>query len=259
MDIYLYVDRDSPLHRLDPRAKLIALIGLLLLDVATEQPWIPGGALLVVLAATHAAGVWRSLRKLRTLLFIISIVSFLSWALFARGTTHVLGPVTIESMLYGLGSALKLASTIAGSMVFLATTKNEEFATGLIRMGVSYNVAFAFSMALRLVPTFVGTGATIVQAQKSRGLDVESGGLVARMRKYLPLVVPIFAGAIRSTNHLAAALESKGFGARKQRSYYLALRLRAADWVWLAVGVLMAVASVYLRFSGFGRIPGLYR
>lgn len=259
MDLYLYVDRQSPLHRLDPRAKLIFLLGLLLLAVSSDHPVVPGLLFLVVLGAAHLAGAWRALKKVRTLLLILSTFSFVTWSLFAKGSTYLLGPISVESILYGCGTALKLATTVAGSFVFLATTRNEEIATGLIRMGLPYNAAFAFSTALRLVPTFVGAGGTIVQAQKSRGLDVESGSILARMRKYLPLVVPIFASAIRSTNHLSMALEAKGFGARRQRTYYLELALKGADWGVLLTGLALMAGFVLVRFMGYGKIPGLHR
>lgn len=257
MDVFLYIDRDSPLHRLDPRAKLLFLIGMLMLSVAAQHPVLPAALLLMVLAACHVAGAWRSLRRVRSLLFILSTFSLVTWSLFARGTTHLFGPVTLESVLYGLGTGLKLSTAVAGAVVFLATTKNEEIATGLIRLGLPYNVAFAFSTALRLVPTFVGAGATIVQAQRSRGLDVESGSILERMRKYMPLIVPVFASAIRSTNHLAMALESKGFGARRQRTYYLHLRMRPVDWLLIGAAVIMLAGFLAVRFLGYGKIPGL--
>jgi energy-coupling factor transport system permease protein len=259
LDIYLYIERDSILHRLDPRSKMALLLSLLLLAVAAEHPIVPGVLLLCVFGAAQAGGVWRALKRVRVLLLIIGLFSMITWSLFAKGVTPLFGPVTLESLLYGLGTGLKLVATIAGSVVFLASTKNEEIATGLIRIGLPYNVAFAFSMALRLVPTFVGAGATIVQAQKSRGLDVESGTLLERIRKHLPLIVPIFASAIRSTNHLAMALESKGFGARKQRTYFLQLKFASRDWVVMAIASAMFVGFIFFRFLGYGAIEGLTR
>ncbi|HYF78655.1 MAG TPA: energy-coupling factor transporter transmembrane component T [Symbiobacteriaceae bacterium] len=257
MDLYLYIDRPSPIHRLDPRAKLLMLLGILLFAVSSDHPLVPAVMFALVLAAAQAAGAWRALKRVRTLLIVLSLFSLVAWSLFADGPTRLLGPVSLESLLYGVGTALKLATTVAGSFVFLATTRNEAIATGLIRLGLPYNAAFAFSTALRLVPTFVGAGATIVQAQRSRGLDVESGNIIQRMKKYLPLIVPIFASAIRSTNHLSMALESKGFGARRQRTFYLQLHLGAADWMMVCTGLLLIAASFLLRFSGYGKISGL--
>lgn len=259
MDIYLYVEGDSPLHRMDPRAKMFVVAGLLLLAVAAEHPLVPGSLLALVLVAAQVAGAWPALWRVRSLLLIIGLFSLVTWSVFARGATPLFGPISVQSLLFGVGTGLKLVATIAGSVVFLATTKNEEIATGLIRLGLPYNATFAFSTALRLVPTFVGAGATIIQAQKSRGLDVESGSLLQRMKKHLPLMVPVLTSAIRSTNHLAMALESKGFGARKQRTYYLHLRMGRGDWLATLLAVLMMAAFFAVRFGGYGRIPGLLR
>jgi energy-coupling factor transport system permease protein len=68
---------------------------------------------------------------------------------------------------------LRLASFVSIGLVLLSTTRNEELTHGLIRMGLPHPVAFAFATALRLIPTFAGAGATIVQAQMARGLDLE--------------------------------------------------------------------------------------
>ncbi len=258
MDIYLYVPADTPVHRLDPRAKMAALLAVLLLAVAADHPLLPGALLGAVVLVAHAGRAWGALRRVRALILLIASFSTLTWSVFARGTTPLLGPVEVEALLFGVGTGLKLACTIAASVVFLATTSNEEITVGLIRLGLPYPVAFAFSTALRLVPTFVGAGATILEAQKSRGLDVESGGLIQRMRRHLPLVVPILAVAIRSTNQLALALESRGFRARPDRTYYLELRFRAADRVVTAVSLVLIVLALYLRlFTRALRIPGL--
>lgn len=259
MDIYLYVDRDSLVHRLDPRAKMIALLGVLLLSLATDHPVVPGIMLAAMFLTTALAGTWRALRRVRMLLVILSSFSLLSWSFFARGTTPLWGPIEVEALLYGLGTAMKLSCAVVASTLFLATTRNEEIATGMIRLGLPFNVAFVFSTSLRLVPTFVGTGATIVQAQKSRGLDIDTGNILQRMRKYLPLVVPIFVGAIRSTNQLSMALESKGFGARPTRSSYLVLRMRPADWGVMLLGCVLVAGFILVRFGGYGKIPGLIR
>lgn len=259
MNVYLYLDRDTPVHRLDPRPKLFLLLAVILLAVAADHPLIPGALFALVLLAAHVARAWPSLRRVRVLLLTIGLFSTVTWSLFARGETRLLGPLTLEALLFGIATGLKLVSTIAASVVFFSTTRNEELAVALIRLRLSYPVAFAFSTALRLVPTFVGAGMTIVQAQRSRGLDLDSGGLLTRLRRHLPLLVPIIATALRSVNHLSMALEAKGFGARRERTYYLQLQLRAADWLALLLALAGILTAVLLRLSGAGRIPGLSR
>lgn len=256
MDIYFYVKGNSLLHRLDPRTKMLLLLAVLLLAIATDRPLLPGALVAVTLLGVAAARAWPALRRVRLLVLTVFTVSVLMWSLLSQGRTPLFGPVEVESVLFAVATGLKLSAMIISSVLFLATTRNEEIASGLIRLGLPYSVGFAFSTALRLVPTFVGAGVTIIQAQKSRGLDVESGGLITRMRKHLPLMVPVFASALRSTNQFAMALESKGFGARPRRTDYLQLRFGPGDWAWSAAALIASAVALYLRFSGAGRLGG---
>lgn len=258
---YLYIEGNSFVHRIDPRPKLLMLVAVLLLAVAGSHPLyeLPLVAFAFVIVAS--AGSIRALRRVRFLLIMVGLFSTISWSFFAQGTTPLIGPVEWEAFLYGVGTAMKLVSMIVTSVAFLATTKNEAIAAAFIRLGLPFQAAFAFSTALRLVPTFIGAGATIVQAQRSRGLDVESGSIFQRLRKQIPLLIPVFASAIRNTNQMAMALESKGFGARKERTYYLELRLRSVDWLVVGLGFVLIAAAVWVRFfhQDFGQIPGLLR
>jgi energy-coupling factor transport system permease protein len=144
-------------------------------------------------------------------------------------------------------------------MILISTTRTEELVLGMIRMGMPYRVGFAISTALRLVPMIASSTVTIGQAQRSRGLDLDSGSLVERIRKFLPLLVPVFLSTIRSTNIFGMALESKGFGARENRTFYLQLHMRTADFIILAFAFIFVGTSIYLRLMGFGLIPGLTR
>jgi len=138
--------------------------------------------------------------------------STIMWPFFTKGQPHYGhgNPCSEqESLLYGIAMGLRLATFVGVGLIFLSTTRNEELTNGLIRLGLPYPVAFALSTALRLVPTFAGAGVTIIQAQVSRGLDLESGNIVKRVGKFIPQAVPLFIYAIRHTNLLAMALESK--------------------------------------------------
>jgi energy-coupling factor transport system permease protein len=149
----------------------------------------------------------------------------------------------------------RLATFVATGLIFLSTTRNEELTNGLIRMGIPYPIAFALSTALRLVPTFAGAGATIIQAQVSRGLDLESGSLFSRIGKFIPQAVPLFVYAIRHTNLLAMALESKGFSPESKRSLYYEPQMHKIDYLALALLVAILVTFLYIRLGlGLGVI-----
>jgi energy-coupling factor transport system permease protein len=144
---------------------------------------------------------------------------------------------------------LRLATFVGAGLIFLSTTRNEELTNGLICMGVPYPIAFALSTALRLVPTFAGAGATIIQAQISRGLDLESGSLFTRIGKFIPQAIPLFVYAIRHTNLLAMALESKGFSPESKRTFYYEPQMRSIDYFVLILLLIILAALLYIRLA----------
>jgi energy-coupling factor transport system permease protein len=148
---------------------------------------------------------------------------------------------------------------ITAGMILISTTRNEELVLGMIRMGKPYRVGFAISTSLRLVPTIASSTVTISQAQLSRGLDLNSGKIIDRIRKFLPVLVPVFISTIRSTNIFGMALESKGFGAREKRTFYLNLQMRPVDYAVIVFAFLFIAASIYFRLMGYGLIHGLSR
>ncbi|MEW6399580.1 MAG: energy-coupling factor transporter transmembrane component T [Bacillota bacterium] len=259
MDVYLYLDRDTAVHRLDPRSKLSVLLMVFAMAVLMNHPLPLLGLLAVVLTVGQAARVLANLRRIWVMLVTIGVLSTLIWSFWAGGPTRLLGPIELEALLYGLATGVKLDTMVIAGMVFLSTTRNEEITTGLIRLGTPFPVSFAFSTALRLVPTFVGAGVTVIQAQKSRGLDISSGGFLVRVRKQFPMLIPVFVCAIRGTNQLAMALESKGFGAQKERTYYLEIGFRALDYAVLLCAVVLLAVTVFFKLRGWLEIPGLIR
>jgi len=246
MNIFLYLDRNTWIHRLDPRTKLVSMLVLFAICLCFNHPLymvvISLGIITIAISARALFNFWR----IRFILFLLVAFSTIIWPFFVKGSTPwwSWGPFHLsrESLLYGIAVGLRLASFVSIGLILLSTTRNEELTNGLIRMGVPYPVAFAFSTALRLVPTFAGAGATIIQAQMSRGLDLEGGGIFSRVGKFIPQAVPLFLYAIRHTNLLAMALESRGFSPESKRTFYYEPRMGKIDYG--VIGFLMALLGV---------------
>jgi len=249
MNLFLYLDHDSPVHRLDPRTKIFLLLGSFVAAVLFFQPGPLLALLLVLLAYGALGGVLGNLRRIWMLLVSVAILSMVSWSVFARGFTPLFWRVTVEGVLFGLGAAIKIDSMVIAGLIFLSATKTEEIVLGLIRLRIPYQGAFAFSLAIRMVPTIIGTAVTVIEAQRSRGLDLESGGPLGRLRNHIPLLVPIFLHTLRNTDQLAKALESRGFGARRERTSYLEIGFHARDVVALTLGGLVLAAFFVVRFT----------
>jgi energy-coupling factor transport system permease protein len=253
MNIFLYLDKGTWIHRLDPRTKIIGVLVVFSICLCFNHPLymaaISLGITLIAISAKSLQNFWR----LRFLLMLLIVFSTAMWPFFAKGPTPLwsLGSLQVsqESLLYGIAMGLRLATFVGTGLIFLSTTRNEELTNGLIRMGCPYPIAFALSTALRLVPTFAGAGATIIQAQVSRGLDLESGNIFSRVGKFIPQAVPLFIYAIRHTNLLAMALESKGFSPESKRTLYYEPHMCAIDYVVLFVLMVILAILLYIRLG----------
>jgi energy-coupling factor transport system permease protein len=192
--------------------------------------------------------VLSNLKRIRVVLVMITLFSLLIWSIAERGETRFF-IFSLEGLFYGFMIAVKTNLMIVAGMVFLSTTKIEEIHEGLVKLKLPYRGAFAFSTAIRLVPMIVATSYTIIQAQKSRGLDLDSGTLFEKIRKYVPLMIPTLVSVIRGTNVFSMALESKGFGYSSVRTNYLELRMKGHDYVMACIGILIVAAAVVLKTS----------
>ena len=259
MDSEIYLDLNTFFHRLDPRTKIAALLTSFVVILYFQNPlWVLPISLLIALHGLLSRSL-RNLRRIRHVMIVLTVSSLIMWNLFARGQTPLFWFIQAESLAYSISRTLVMLSLITSGMIFMSTTRNEEFIIGLIRLGLPYRVGFAISTALRLVPAIVSSVHTIAQAQRSRGLDLDSGSILERVRKYVPLLIPVFISTIRSTNIFGMALESKCFGARKDRTFYLQPQFRKADYAFMGFLLVLLVVATYFAGAGYGRIEGLFR
>jgi energy-coupling factor transport system permease protein len=235
---------------------MFLLIGAFMLAFIFLDPLYELVVLALVLVFGYTAKALENLRRIWFILLTVGLLTTVLWSLVGAGRTPLILFVELESVLYGLSIALRLDTTIIVGVIFLSTTRNEEVAIGLVKLGIPYRFAFAVTTALRLVPTIASTGYTISQAQRSRGLDLDSGNILQRTRKYVPLLVPVFVTTIRSTNVFSMALESKGFGAGGKRTSYLQTALGRRDAVVLIMFVAILAAAIALRVAGYGGLEG---
>lgn len=259
MDSEIYLDNNSFIHHLDPRTKITTFLLTFVAILLYEDPlWMLPVAFLVILQLI-VSGSARNLLRIRYILIVLSISSLVLWNLFSTGDTPLFWIFEVESLSFSIARTMLMVLMISTGMILISTTRNEELVLGMIRMGMPYRVGFAISTSLRLVPTIASSTITISQAQRSRGLDLDSGNLLERIRKFLPLLVPVFISTIRSTNIFGMALESKGFGAREKRTFYLKLQMRTADFLVIGFAFVFVAVSIYFRLRGYGLIEGLTR
>jgi energy-coupling factor transport system permease protein len=252
MRLTLYRDARSVLHRMDPRVKLLALAagcGSLLLFTDPRVLWAP---YIVLFAVAVAGRVARPYLAGGAFITALGGLSFVIWPLYLTLRGHG-GPLAWQ---FGLGMGLRLVTMLLAGYLLMLTTRAEEILAALSRFGVPFPAVFALGLTFRLVPALVATAANVVEAQKLRGYAFDRGGPLARVRQFVPLLIPILGGALRSAHRMAWALEAKGFGSGTPRTSWLALRMRAVDWAATAVMLSVVVLSVWARHSGIGVLAG---
>jgi energy-coupling factor transport system permease protein len=254
MSLFLYIDRPTFVHRLHPVAKVLGMLCFFVAAFVNQQPvpLLPVAA--GVIALIYSAGALPNVRRLRLLFALVFTMSFVMWTLFFRGGVPLIawGPLVISAagVRYALGMALKLVTFLAVGTLFLSTTRIEEFAYALARVGAPYKLGFTMTLAFRLVPVFLDAAVTVVQAQRCRGFNFDEGNVVQRMRRYIPVIIPVFIGALRRADGMAMALEARGFQSRTPRTTFEQFPFRAADAIALLVA--LGVAAVYVSLWRFG-------
>jgi energy-coupling factor transporter transmembrane protein EcfT len=258
MKVNLYLDRGTFLYRLHPQVKLALLAAAFVTAFSMERP-----LAILPLASAEFTMLWladafSNVRRLLPLFAGVPVATFVVWSFFygSGEPLPVLGilGVTVEALFYAAGMALKLETFLAASILFLSITRVEEFTEALRALGLPYRVSFAIALAFRLVPLFLSSAFAVVAAQQARGLDFSRGSVIARLRLYVPVIVPVFMGALRRADAMAIALEARGFGAERPRTVFVRSRARVTDYV--VGGILVAVVALYvwIRVEGYGKV-----
>lgn len=252
-----YYAVSSPVHRLDPRSKiLISLLLITVLFVITDfYGYAAAAAAVAGVALLGRVPLRLLLRGLRPVLFLL-VLTVVLHALMSGREGHVLaalGPlvVTDEGLLLGLRMGLRLALLILVSSLLTLTTSPIELTDGLERLlgpanriGVPvHDLAMMMTIALRFIPTLMEEADRIIKAQTARGADFQQGGPLQRVRSLVPVLVPLFVSAFRRADDLALAMEARGYRGGEGRTRFKQLRLGPRDAA-AAVAALSAAAVI---------------
>lgn len=251
-----YLPGDSVVHRLDPRTKLgvsfAFIIMLFLVQSFAAYFWL--AALVLLLAKVAEIPLRMLLKGLRPLTFIIVLTLILHIFTTRGGTTlWQWGILRVDSygVWQGLLLAFRLVLLVAATSLLTLTTSPISLTDGLERilrpwqrLGLpAHELAMMMTIALRFIPTLIDEADKIMRAQKARGADFDSGGLVQRAKNLLPLLVPLFISAFRRADELAMAMEARAYRGGQNRTRLRELQMTALDvWAILLSGAAFAAA-----------------
>ncbi len=234
----------SPIHNLDPRMKFVYVIAVFAAAILFGSI-IPLAALFImqipfVLLARVQKQWVRSLRGATFLAGFIFAINLLGNFLTQN---YTLTAANIES---AAAMTLRFVVLVESFSVFFLTTSPDHLGLALEQSHVPYEFSFAFTTAVRFVPVLAEEAQTIMDAQKARGLELEKGNFMKRIRNYVPVLIPLIVSAIRRSLELAEAMESRAWGATKKRTNLYALKLHKGDYALLAIIVVVLIVSIYV-------------
>jgi energy-coupling factor transport system permease protein len=254
-----YIHGTSPLHRLDPRTKLLCLLALMAALFANES-WT---ALAAIGAFVAAAGLVSGLpagyiaRSLRPFVWLILMTVILN-VLFVGG--HILveaplpyGGVTREGLSLGLLLGARIGLLVLAASLMTLTTEPitlvagvEKLIAPLSRFGVRpHDVATAMVVTIRFIPVLLETAEKIRKSHRARGFN-PGGGLTDRLRATSIMLLPLFASSIRRAEHLAVAMDCRLYRNTAPRTRYREICMTARDWAVLCVTCAFAAAVMGL-------------
>lgn len=255
-----YFPGSSPVHRLDPRVKiLLSLAYIVLLFVASTIPALIVGALFAIVCYLISRIPLRMItRSLKPIVPIVIFTAVLNM-FFVDGTvlwSWGFLRITQEGLLMAILMASRIICLIAGTTLLTYTTSPIALTDGIERLLSPlkkvklpvHELAMMMTIALRFIPTLIEETDKIMSAQKARGADMESGGLVQRAKALVPILIPLFVSSFRRADELALAMECRCYRGGEGRTRMKQLKMGVLD---LVAAVIMALVFAGVIVVGF--------
>ncbi len=258
-----YFPGKSPVHRLDPRTKLLILV-IYIVALFLVVNWISYGLMLVFLITCIAISKVPAksfVKGMKPLIFILVFTGVLN-LFFTQGETVLVSfwkiVITKEGLIRAVFMIIRILMLVTATFLLTYTTSPIALTDGLesllsplkkIKVPV-HELSMMMCIALRFIPTLIEETDKIMSAQKARGADFETGKLLDRVKALVPVLVPLFISAFRRADELATAMECRCYQGGDGRTKMKLLRYKRGDFGAYAVMLLVLAGVCALRYFG---------
>lgn len=242
-----YYNAKSPMHRMDPRVKLTIMVVYMVSVFLAPGPWglIPVAAVLAAMVALSHVPLRVINQACKPLWFFVVFTALVNIFLVQTGEVafHI-GPFAIHSqaLIQSVWMAFRVFALMMAGVMFSLTTSPIAITDGAERMLAPFErfgmpvheLAMMYTIAIRFVPTLFDETNQIMAAQAARGASLDEGRLMDRLKVFVPILVPLFASALRHAEELANAMEARCYVGGEGRTHYHVLKVRGVDWLAIA-------------------------
>lgn len=254
-----YFPGNSLLHKMDARMKIILTLGMIVSifickNIVSLSAMIFAAILIVVLSKIPLKTIMKSIKPLAIIILITAILNIF----YGDGRVLVdLGRIKITTggIETAVFMAIRIIALVVISSLLTYTTSPTELTDALERLFKPlkllkidvHSIAMTMTIALRFIPTLVEEIEKIMTAQKSRGAEMDSGGLIHRAKALVPVLIPLFVSSFRRANELAYAMECRCYRGGEGRTKMKVMKMSARDYISLVVVIVFIAALIVLN------------
>ena len=263
-----YAPKNTGIHRLSGVTKMLffvlwSIAGMLTYDTRVLAVMLAISLLIFKVSKTEWKQVGTVFKFILFFLFLNLITVFLfspyqGTEIYGTKTVlfHIAGrySVTTEQLFYEFNIMLKYFTVVPVVLMFMVTTNPSEFAASMNRLGISYNVGYAIAIALRYVPDVQSDFTKIKHAQEARGIEMSNkASIFKRLKNMANIIFPLIFSSMDRIDVVSNAMELRGFGKKKKRTWYMGKPLERNDYLTLAFVVCFVAAALVITLHDGNR------
>lgn len=158
--------------------------------------------------------------------------------------------ITLEQLFYMFNVCLKYFVSLPIAILFISTTNPSEFASSLNKIGISYKVGYAVSLALRYIPDIQRDFWEISQSQQARGIKLDKNTpIIERIKNTIGILLPLILSSLERIDIVSSAMELRGFGKLKKRTWYTQRTFKSADYISIFISIMILFFSVVVTYA----------
>lgn len=266
--ILAYEEKDTWIHQLSGVTKLIffllwCLTSMLTYDTRILIIMVIFSMIIFKISKTQ----WKQVGAVFKMIMLFLTLNVIAIFVFSPDQgTHIYGTrtvlfhiagrydVTMEQLFYEFNVIIKYFTVIPAVFMFLVTTNPSEFAASMNKIGISYNVGYAISIALRYIPDVQGEFTKIKHAQEARGIEMSGkASLFSRIKNTSSIIFPLIFSSMDRIDIVSNAMELRGYGKHKKRTWYMEKKLHRNDYLTIAFTVVFMVAALAVTYADGSR------
>lgn len=263
-----YVERDSLIHRMTGTTKLFFFLFWSIGAMITYDTRVLLGMFLMGCVLFKLSKLkWEEISFALIFMFTLMAINIVGIYIFAPeqgveiyGTRHVVTElfwrysITLEQLFYMFNFLMKYMAVIPVALLFIMTTNPSEFAASMNKIGISYRIGYAVAIALRYIPDVQRDYREISQAQQARGISLgKDEKTIDRIKNSAAILFPLVLSSIQRIETISNAMELRGFGKYKKRTWIMERSMQKQDYIGIFTGLAVLMISIAMMFVNAGR------